>query len=90
MRYSLFLLPLAIVGLSGCVSGGAPSSQETLAANSTHLQTVTYMTPEHSATLIILPGDTTTVAQLRFLSTPPMSEADNRRSDDGIFKAAGL
>lgn len=90
MRYFLFLLPLAVVGLSGCVSGGAPGSQETFATNSTHVQTFTYMTPEHSATLIMLPGDTTTVAQLRFLSTPPMSEADNRRSDDRILKAAGL
>jgi hypothetical protein len=90
MRYSLFLLPLAVVGLSGCVAGGAPASRETLATNSTQLQTVTYMTPEHSATLMILPGDTTTMAQLRFLSAPPMSEADNRRSDDGILKGAGL
>ena len=90
MRYSLLLLPVAVVGLSGCVGGGAPSSQQSLDTTSTDVRTVTYMTPEHSATLIILPGDTTTVAQLRFLSTPPMSEADNRRSDDGILKAAGL
>ena len=77
MRYFLFLLPLAVVGLSGCVSGGAPSSQETVATDSTHEQTVTNMTPEHSAKFIILPGDTTTAAQLRFLSTQPMSEVLN-------------
>jgi hypothetical protein len=89
MRYSLLLLPLAVVGLTGCVAGGAPS-QQTLVTNSTDEQTVTYMTPEHSATLIILPGDTTTVAQLRFLSTTTMSEADNRQADEGILKPAGL
>jgi hypothetical protein len=90
MRYSLFLLPLVIVAVSGCVSGGAPSSQETSTTNSTHEQTVTIMAPGHSDKSIIPLSDTTTTAQLRFLSNPPMSEVDNRRSDDGIHKAAGL
>jgi hypothetical protein len=90
MRYSLLLLPLSVVGLSGCVGGEAPSSQQSLKTTSTDVQTVAYMTSEHSATLIILPGDTTTVAQLRFLSTPPMSAVDNRAPDDRIVKAAGL
>jgi outer membrane lipoprotein SlyB len=90
MRYSLLLLSLAAVGLNGCVAGGSPSSQQSLVTSSTDVQTVTYMSPERSATLIILPGDTTTPVQLRFLSAPPMSEADNRQPDEGILKAAGL
>jgi len=84
MRHSLLLLPLAVVALSGCVAGGSPSPQQSVNATSG------YMTAEHSASLIVVPGDTTTIAQLRYSPPRPMSEVDNRQSDNGLLKAAGL
>jgi hypothetical protein len=76
MRYSLLLLPMAALGLAGCVSNGAPATQRV--SYITHEQP-DYMTQGDSAGLIILPGDTTTEAQLRFLNRqgngPTVSEA---------------
>jgi hypothetical protein len=74
MRDSLLLLPMAVLGLAGCASGGAPSHQRTPVAAMTPELSATYMTPEQSATLILLPGDTTTLAQMRFLATTSLNE----------------
>ena len=82
MRYSLLLLPMAVLGVSGCISVGAPAPQR-IAATSTTPEQAGYMTQADSAGLIVLPGDTTTEVQLRFLSTnSPMTTADNARAGD--------
>jgi len=67
MRYSL-LLPLAILTLGGCVSGGEHSAQSSSITYATPDGTGAYLTPEQSNGLIILPGDSTSLAELRFLS----------------------
>lgn len=66
MRYSLLLVPLFAFGLGAC-SGGSSSTQTTTDFT-TREHASLYMTPEESSKLIILPGDATTVAQLRELS----------------------
>jgi hypothetical protein len=67
MRYSLLLLPIAAIGLAGCVaSGGNP--RQISSTDMTPSRSATYMTVEQSGSLMTLPGDTTTLAQMRYLS----------------------
>jgi len=89
MRYSLLLLPLAAFGMAGCVGVGSPSPQRTSTTDMTPARSDTYMTPEQSAKLIILPGDTTTPVQLRYLSDHE-ANANNLVPDEGIQQRAGL
>ena len=63
MRYRMFLLPLAVFGLFGCIAGGAPSPQRTSATYMGPARSVTYMTPQQSASYITLPGNSTEVTQ---------------------------
>jgi hypothetical protein len=87
MRYSLLLLPVAIVGLAGCVAGGTPPSQQTSTTNSTSAYAATYMTPEQSAKLFTLPGDTTTIVD------PGIGQSSNEDSmlpDADTLRPAGL
>jgi hypothetical protein len=66
MRYSPLMIPLAALGLAAC-TGAAPSWQAA-APQTSRASTITFMTPEQSSPLIILPGDTTTPVQLRALA----------------------
>jgi len=68
MHYALMPAALAMLALTGCAGVDAPSPQRTAAVNTTPGRVATYMTPEQSSRLIILPGDTTTPVQLRYLS----------------------
>jgi hypothetical protein len=90
MRYSLLLLPLAVLSLGGCVAGGASSSHQTSTTGSILAHAATYLTPEQSGKIITLPGDSTTVAQMRPLSSTSMNEPDNRQPSENILKPAGL
>ena len=81
MRYSLMLLPLAGLGLVGCAVGDGPSSRRTSTTYMTPERSATYMTPAQSATLTTMPGDSTTVVQLRYLSTTPLN-ANTSLNDD--------
>ena len=74
MRYALMLLPLAGLGLAGCAVSGAPSPQRTSTAYVTPERSDTYMTVRQSATLTTMPGDLTTVVQMRYLSTPSLND----------------
>ena len=89
MRYSLLLLPLAAFGLAGCVGVGAPSPQRTSTTDMTPARSATYMTSEQSAKLIILPSDTTTPVQLRYLSDHE-ANVDGLMPDENIQRRAGL
>jgi hypothetical protein len=77
MRYSLFLVPLVAICLSACASGGTPVAQHTATTQTTSVNTASYLTPEQSSGLIILPDDTITRAQSRFLSGPRSTARDN-------------
>jgi hypothetical protein len=66
MRHSLLLLPLAVVGLAGCVGLDSGFSRRTSADSMTVSRSATYMTAEQSATLMTLPGDTTAPVQMRY------------------------
>src|SRR5580658_6570386 len=79
MRYSPLLIPLVVIGLSGCASGGVPASRQTMTTQTTRVTAADYLTPEQSSGLIILPGDTTTPAQLRFLSASHLTTQDDWR-----------
>jgi hypothetical protein len=81
MRYSLMLLPLAGLGLAGCVVSDGPSSQRTSTTYMTPERSATYMTPEQSATLTTVPGDPTSVVQTRYLPTNPLN-ANTSLNDD--------
>jgi hypothetical protein len=74
MRYSLILLALTVLCLAGCVVTGAPSPRRTSSNYMTPAGSAAYMTPEQSATLTTMPGDATTVAQMRYLSTPSLND----------------
>ena len=74
MRFSLILLPLAGLGLVGCAVGGASSAQRTSTASMTPERSAAYMTPEHSAAFMTMPGDSTTVVQMRYLSTTSLND----------------
>jgi hypothetical protein len=74
MRYSLLMLPLAVLGLAGCVADGAPSQRQTSTTHVTPERSAAYMTSEQSATLIIMPGDSTTVAQKRYLLAASLND----------------
>jgi len=87
MRCSLLLLPVAVVGLTGCVAGGASSSQQTSTTSSTYAHAATYMTPEQSARLITLPGDTTTVSHPGISPSP---NEDSMLPDADTLRPAGL
>jgi hypothetical protein len=78
MRCSLLLVPLALIGVSGCASDEVSVSGQTTTTHTTHLSSAGYLTPEQSSGLIILPGDTITPAQLRFLSEERSTSMDNR------------
>lgn len=77
MRTSLLLAPLAIIALSACASGGAPVSQQTTTTQTTYVNSANYLSAEQSSHLIMLPGDTTTPAQLRFLAQSHATAPDN-------------
>lgn len=68
MRYSLLLSCLVATGLSACAPGDAPVSRFSTVTQTTRVDTASYLTPEQSSGLIVLPGDTTTPVQLRFLT----------------------
>jgi len=89
MRYSLFLLPLVAFGMAGCVGVVSPSPHRTSTIDMTPARSDTYMTPEQAAQLTILPGDTTTPVQLRYLSDQE-ANANNPNSDKDIQQRAGL
>ena len=82
MRYSPLLIPLVVIGLSGCASDGVPASRQTMTTQTTRVTSTNYLTPEQSSGLIILPGDTTSPAQLRFLSASHMTTQNNWRMVD--------
>jgi hypothetical protein len=79
MRHSLLLLPLAVVGLAGCVGLDSGFSRRTSADSMTVSRSATYMTAEQSATLMTLPGDTTAPVQMRYLANTSMREPDSVR-----------
>jgi hypothetical protein len=84
MRYSLLLSCLIAAGLSACAPGDAPVSRYSTTTRTTRVNTAGYLTPEQSSGLIVLPGDTTTPVQLRFLATArPMSPHDWRAEASG-------
>jgi len=68
MRHFLFALPFAVLGLAGCAGGNATSPRSASASYANPERSSAYMTPEQSSKLIILPGDSTTVVQVRYLS----------------------
>ena len=72
MRYSLMLLALTVLGLAGCVAAGAPFP--TYTNYMTPGRAATFMTPEQSAMLMTMPGDSTTIVQMRYLSTPSLND----------------
>jgi hypothetical protein len=74
MRFFLMLLPLAGLGLVGCAVTGAPAPPRTSANYMTPRRIATYMTPGQSARLMTMPGDSTTVVQMRYLSTPSLND----------------
>jgi hypothetical protein len=59
------------------------------ATDTTPARSAAYMTPEQSSNLIMLPGDTTTPAQLRYLSDHEMS-TNSPVLDKDIQRRAGL
>jgi hypothetical protein len=75
MRFSLMLLPFAGPGLVGCAVGGTPTPQRTSTNYMTPGRTATYMTPEQSAALMTMPGDSTTVVQMRYLSATSLNDS---------------
>jgi len=89
MRYSLLLLPLAAFGMAGCAGVVSPSPHRASTTDTTPARSDTFMTPKQSAQLIILPGDTTTPVQLRYLSDQ-QANANNPISDEDIQQGAGL
>jgi len=68
MRYFQLLLPV-VVGLAGCAADNATTAQRTSVAYVTSDRSDAYMTPEQSSALIMLPGDETTVVQMRYLAS---------------------
>jgi hypothetical protein len=74
MRYALMLYALTILGLAGCVAGGAPSPRQTSTTYMTLGSSAIYMTPEQSAAMITMPGDSSAVGQMRYLSGPPLND----------------
>jgi hypothetical protein len=100
MRYSLLLSCLVVTGLSACAPGNAPVSRYSATTQTTtRVNTASYLTPEQSSGLIVLPGDTTTPVQLRFLaaerSTTPSdwrtaASGDPARQEISALAAANL
>ena len=79
MRYSLFLGCLFATGLSACAPAGTSVSRY---STTTRVDTASYLTPRQSSDLIVLPGDTTTPVQLRFLTAAS-------RATPNTWRAAG-
>jgi hypothetical protein len=79
MRYSLLLLPVVVVGLSGCGSDGRLTAQQTPTTGTSYVTTARDLTPEQSEPLVILPGDTTTPVQLRALAEARAPAGENWR-----------
>jgi len=71
MRYSLTLYALTILGVAGCVAGGASSPHQTSTTYMTPGRSAIYMTPEQSATMITMPRASTAMVQMRYLSGAP-------------------
>jgi hypothetical protein len=69
MRYFLLMLPIAALGLTACTGGDAAAPRTTSTSYETFISSGTYMTAEQSSRLIMLPGDSTSLAQMRYLST---------------------
>jgi len=84
MRYSLLLSCLVATGLSACAPGNAPASRVSATTQTTtRVNTASYLTPEQSSGLIVLPGDTTTPVQLRFLASTRPAPNDWRAAASG-------
>jgi hypothetical protein len=83
MRYSLLLSCLVVTGLGACAPADAPVSRYSTTTQTTRVSTATYLTPEQSSGLIVLPGDTTTPVQLRFLAAQSTTPRDWRAEASG-------
>jgi hypothetical protein len=68
MRYFQLLLPIVVVGLSGCGSDGRLTAREAPTTRTAYVTSARDLTPEQVEPLVILPGDTTTPVQLRALA----------------------
>jgi hypothetical protein len=80
MRYSLLLIALAVIDLSGCASGGVPASQQTMTTQTTRVSATGYLTPEQSSDLIVVPGAGTIGEQPRFLPASRLTTRDDWRT----------
>jgi hypothetical protein len=65
MRTFPLMLTVAVLGLAGCTGKSLVSSQATPATSG---YSNGYMTTEQSSKLIMLPGDSTTLVQMQYLS----------------------
>jgi hypothetical protein len=68
MRTFMLMLTVAVLGLAGCAGEDTMSSQATPAASAASGPSSGYMTTEQSSKLIMLPGDSTTLVQMQYLS----------------------
>jgi hypothetical protein len=81
MRFVLMFVAFAGIGLSGCGPGGDSSHRLMPNTFVTSQRSAGYMTPEQSAALITMPGDSTTAVQMQYLS-------HSSRNDDSSPPAA--
>jgi hypothetical protein len=79
MRCFQLLLPLSVLALTGCVAGQGPPAHDSSAIDLTPAHSATYMTSGQSENLITMPGDSTTAAQMRYLSNASTHEPDSVR-----------
>jgi hypothetical protein len=86
MRHSL-LLPVAVLGLAGCVGAGVPSAQRASASYVPPSRSATFLTPEQSAAYIMMPGDSITTAQT---NVNPMPYENSSQPDADSPRPAGL
>ena len=68
MRYALMLLAFAAPVLGGCVSDGEQVLPRSATTFMTPDNTGTFMAADRSTGIMIMPGDTTSQVQLRYLT----------------------
>jgi hypothetical protein len=76
MHFALMLLPSRVL-VSSDALWCAPSTASTQRIATTHLtleRSKVYMTPDQSASLMTLPSDSTTVVQMRSVSTTSLND----------------
>jgi hypothetical protein len=73
MRFHLLLVLTGLV-VSACALGGGPSPPRASTNYMAPIRTATYMTPEQPGKLVTMPGDSTTVVQMRSPSTTSLND----------------